>query len=306
MFKMTDVKLFISHSERDARFAAPLEEWLRAGLDLGKDDIRCTSVNPIQCGRAARDVLKEDLRSARAIIGLLSTNSLGSHWAQMEMGAGWVQDRFHPVRVPGIRHGDLPPPHNDLISPGYCETLPMHELMEDIAEVLNVDVQPTADQKLEQITQSAEKMLMADAVRWFSLPVFLSAWRINPNTYRDALYALCCETQLNLSEAKLMDCVTDDGVISGDPEELPKWAQGHWAISREAVNFMLRPSSESPDLLEVPKNVLPGAMIAEMKSALSAGKDRSSLMRKWFENAERYLSENSPIARDSHGASGHR
>ena len=103
-----------------------------------------------------------------------------------------------------------------------------------------------------------------------------------------------------------MDCVTDDGIISGDPEELPKWAQGHWTISKQAVNFMLSPLSESPDLLEVPKNVLPGAMIAEMKSALGAGQHRSSLMRKWFANAEKHISENSPIAHDSHGASGHR
>jgi hypothetical protein len=305
MFKMSQVKLFISHSERDERFAAPLADWLQAGLDLGRDDIRCTSVYPIQGGRPAPDVLKEDLRSAQVIIGLLSTNSLGSHWAQMEMGAGWVQDRLCPVRIPGIRHGDLPPPHDGLVSPGYCETQSMHDLMEDIAEVLNIEVQSTADQKLEQITRSAEEMLMADAVRWFSLPVVLSAWRIDPDTYSHAFHALCCEDQLNLSEDRLMDYVTADGVVSGRPDELPNWAQDHWTISMEAVNFMLSPSSANPHLLKVPKNVLPGEMIAEMKNALGSGKDRSRRMQQWFENATEYLSENSPIARHSHGGSGH-
>lgn len=314
MFKMT-VKLFISHSERDQRFAAPLEEWLRTGLDLSENDIRCTSVNPLACDAdnlGAAQVLKEDLLSARFVIGLLSTNSLGSHWAQMEMGAAWVKDRLYSVRVPGMRHNELPPPHDDLsVSRGYCDERPMQRLMEKIAEDLEREVQHTANQKLTEIIESAKEMLKADAVCWFSLPVFLSAYRIDPDTYGSAYHDLTekLNKSLNLPdeyrlEDRLKSCVTDDGVIVGEPEALPRWAQGHWKISREVVNFMLVPSSKSPHDLDVP-SVLPAKMIAEMKSALGAGKDRSSRIQKWFENAEEYLSTNSPIERDSHSGSRH-
>ena len=304
MVKMSQVKLFISHSERDERFVAPLAEWLQAGLDLGKDDIRCTSVYPIKAGRPAPDVLKEDLRSAQVIIGLLSTNSLHSHWAQMEMGAGWVQDRLRPIRVPGISHGDLPPPHDGLVSPGYCETASMHDLMDDIAEVLNIEVNSDADQKLKQIARSAEETLMADAVRWFSLPVVLSAWSIDPDTYNRGFHALCSENELNLSEDELMDCVKED-VVTGDPEELPKWAQEHWTISKIVVNFMLSRSSGSPHHIKLPKNVLSGELIADLKNALGSGEERSSRMHQWFGKATKYISENSPTARHSHGHAGH-
>lgn len=303
MVKMSQVKLFISHSERDERFVEPLARWLQTGLNLSDADVRCTSVIGMENSRVASEVLRHDLRSAQVVVGLLSTNSLHSHWAQMEMGAGWVQDRLHPIRGPGIAHSDLPAPHDTVITPGYCEKNRMRTLMTELANVLDREVNAEADRMLDELTLSAEETLAADAVRWFSLPPVLSAWSIDAEKYNHAFHLLCSE--LDLTEADLFPCVTAEGDVMADPEQLPKWAQEHWTVSKIAVNFMLTHSSGDPYRIQIPTNVIPAELVADMKSALGAGKKRSVQMQKWFERATDYISKNPPTARPATGHTGH-
>jgi len=308
MVSMSQVKLFISHSERDERFVVPLSRWFQAGLDLSKDAVRCTVDEPPDGDPNASESLRQDLLSAKVIVGVLSTNSLHSHWAQMEMGAGWLQERLQTLRGPGIAHADLPPPHDAGFTTGYCEKPRMMKLIRKIAETLDLDVQPVADRMLDEMSESAQEMLMADAVRWFSLPILLSAWTIDPNKYNHAFHALCDEDGLDIPTEDLMACVAPNGSIVGDPEQLPAWAHDHWAMSKILVNFVLSRSSRNPHRLQLPNDVLTGELVAGLKNALAANRKskRSRLMQQWFDAARSYIATTPLTQRQSHSQSQHR
>lgn len=302
---MSAVQLFISHSERDEQLVRPLAGWLQSGLGLSDDEVRCTVVSNMDVGSFPAEELRKDLLAAKVVVGLLTANSLRSNWAQLEMGAGWLQEHLHPIRGPGIHVADLPSPLADFTTVGYCETAKMNNLLRQLAVLLSASIDSNAEQELEEITQSAEATLVAEMVRWFSLPPVLSAWRIAGSEYEFALQSLCSELELHPQE--MCSCTTSEGILTRDPEQLPIWAEDLWMVSKNVVNFMLSKSHEvSDDYLDVPPGVLTDRLIADMKIALGlTGKKRASLIRKWFADASEWIRENPPVERRSHSASRH-
>ena len=298
------VQLFISHSERDEKFVRPLTNWMQSGLGLTDDQIRCTSVSNMDVGSIPAQALREDLTSAKAIIGLLTANSLRSHWAQLEMGAAWLQERLHPIRGPGISVSDLPSPLSDFTTVGFCENAAMKRLMHQLAEIIGTEVDFEVEQNFDRISQEAQETLVADMVCWFSLPPVLSAWRIDKVRYEYELLSLC--TELELSDNELRSCTTSMGVLTRDPDQLPMWAKNLWTVSKNAVNFMLsRPTKDSEDFLDVPRGVLNDRLIADMKRALHSKDNRASQMRKWFEDAKKWILDNPPSELRTHSPPGH-
>lgn len=302
---MSAVELFVSHSERDEPLVQPLTNWLQSGLGLTNAEIRCTSVSNMAVGSVPAQALREDLISAKAVVGLLTANSLRSHWAQLEMGAGWLQCRLHPVRGPGVYVADLPSPLSDFTTVGYCEKGAMHNLLHQLALALNRPVNPDAEQQFDTIAQSALAALVADMVRWFSLPPVLAAWRLDNARYEYELQSLCMG--LGLEPRELRACTTSLGVFTRDPEQLPVWASDLWTLSRNVVNFMLNPASgDRTELLDVPAGILNDRLIADMKHALYARKNRGPRIRQWFSDTRQWITENPPDEHRSHGARGHR
>ena len=303
---MSSVQLFISHSDRDKVLVRPLAGWLQHGLRLEDHQVRCTVVSNAAVGSIPADVLRKDLKSAKVVVGLLTANSLRSNWAQLEMGAGWLQEHLHPIRGPGIFAEDLPSPLSDFTTVGYCEKTKMLELLSQLAGLLSTDVNSDAERKLDEMAKNAEATLVTELVRWFSLPPVLSAWRIARVDYEFALATLCDE--LGLEKRELSSCATSEGFLTRDPDYLPIWAKDLWSVSKNAVNFMLAQSNEvSEDSLDVPPGVLTNRLIADMHRALSSRRtSRPRLIKKWFEDAREWISENPPAERRSHGGSGHR
>ena len=85
------------------------------------------------------------------------------------------------------------------------------------------------------------------------------------------------------------------------------WARDLWSVSKFAVNFMLTRSARGSDyFLDVPQGVLNDQLIADLKHALDARKNRAPLVRKWFKDAREWISLNPPSERRSHSSSGHR
>src|SRR5690606_20003305 len=134
---MSEVRLFISHAERDEELVRPLYNWFRCGLDLDEHEIRCTSVDNISTGRKAIDKLRDDIQTADAVVALLTTNSLRSYWVAMEMGASWLKASLFPVRGPGIKPRHLPSPLPTISTVGYCEKQGMSRLLRDLATLMH-------------------------------------------------------------------------------------------------------------------------------------------------------------------------
>lgn len=302
--ELSTVELFISHSDRDKVLVRPLAGWLQQGLRLQDHQVRCTVVSNAAVGSIPADILRKDLKSAKVVVGLLTANSLRSNWAQLEMGAGWLQEHLHPIRGPGISVDDLPSPLSDFTTVGFCEKPKMLELLAQMAKLLSTDVDDDAERKLDEMARNAEAALVADLVRWFSLPPVLSAWRVARVNYEFALATLCDE--LGLDKRDLRSCATSEGILTRDPDHLPIWAKDLWSVSKNAVNFMLAQSNEvSEDSLDVPPGVLTNRLIADMHRALSSGRrSRPRLIKKWFADACEWISENPPAERRSHGGSG--
>ena len=59
----------------------------------------------------------------------------------------------------------------------------MNNLLDQLAGILDTEVNSEIEQEIETIAQAAQEMLVANMVRWFSLPPVLSAWRIKKAQY---------------------------------------------------------------------------------------------------------------------------
>lgn len=303
---MNGVQLFLSHSERDEQLVRPLAGWLQLGLGLNDDQIRCTVVpsTNMDVGSIPAEALRQDLVSAKAVIGLLTANSLRSSWVQLEMGAAWLQERLRPIRGPGIRVADLPSPLSEFNTVGYCEQERMHWLLHQLGDLIGVRPDPEAEQELVNIAASARKTLAEETIDWFSLPPLLSVQQIKPDPYTYEFLKLC--RNLGLDERDLDTCTTPQGFLIRDPDQLPIWARKLWTVSKDVVNAMLSGSSrKTMPRVHVPNDVLSDILVHEMRNALNARNDRAALIQKWFKHARDWIRENPPMDHPAHSPSGH-
>lgn len=83
------ILVLISHSSKDAPLAEALINLLRSGLGLLASQIRCSSVDGyrLPAGVNTGDKLRNEIKSAKVLIGLLTPNSLTSTYVLFELGA---------------------------------------------------------------------------------------------------------------------------------------------------------------------------------------------------------------------------
>lgn len=287
------IRLFISHSERDRELVLPLKLWLEQGLGLESSEVRCTVATNIGAGGFAVEALRKDIQAAEAVVGLITSNSLPSHWVQLEMGAGWLQDLLIPIRGPGVEMKDVPSPLSQFTMPSYCDQKGMREVLEDLSKLLGVTVNEEAHEEYENIVKSAEAKLALNMANWFSLPPVLSAYSRNPAEHALGLRLLC--TDLNLQPEELFSCVTPKGRLTRDPDHLPEIARELWNVSKSAVNYMLdRPTRHFADSLNISPGILNEKLIADMKKALDSKWNHTKKVRKWFEEATSWIANNPP------------
>jgi len=107
------VDLFISHSSGDVDLATRLIRLVDGLLEIPNGAIRCTSVPGyrLEPGDDGPERLRENLRDAKVILGILTPSSLGSAYVLMELGAGWgLNSRVIPLVAGGAQFGDIPGP----------------------------------------------------------------------------------------------------------------------------------------------------------------------------------------------------
>jgi hypothetical protein len=141
------IDVFISHSSQDSDVAEILIELLESALDLPSDSIRCTSVEGYQlpAGVSTDEALRSEVHGSKLLIGLITPNSMSSPYVLFELGARWgAKKPMFPVLAKGAEHGILGGPLEGLnVLDGNIEG-ELHQLVEDIADELDLEVGRTS------------------------------------------------------------------------------------------------------------------------------------------------------------------
>ena len=135
------VDVFVSHSSQDVALAAQVVDLLRAALNLRAESIRCTSVDGyrLPAGADSDEQLRDEALACRALIGILSAFSLASAYVLFELGARWGAKRpLIPLLAPGIGPQALKGPLAGLNALSCESAAQLHQLVSDIAAILNV------------------------------------------------------------------------------------------------------------------------------------------------------------------------
>jgi len=89
------MKVFVSHSSRDIKVVKEVVQLLRSALNLTTKDIRCTSLEGyrLPVGVTTDRQLKAEILDSEVLVGLISAESINSHYVLFELGARWGTDR---------------------------------------------------------------------------------------------------------------------------------------------------------------------------------------------------------------------
>lgn len=138
------IRLFVSHSSKDAPFVERLVELVRSGLDLRRQDIRCTSVDGYRLGAGAHtdEQLRADVMGADVCLGVITPDALDSLYVAFELGARWGAGRtLVPLLAPGVPASALRGPLGG-INALSCTRTGLQQLVSDLADMLGLTAEP--------------------------------------------------------------------------------------------------------------------------------------------------------------------
>lgn len=106
------IKLFISHASADVELAQAIVDAIRASAEIADECIRCTSLYPYRLcgGDSIVHTLREDITSAKVVIGILTPKSMESQWTLCELGAVWGRVKNLVPVIAGLRLEDVKGP----------------------------------------------------------------------------------------------------------------------------------------------------------------------------------------------------
>jgi hypothetical protein len=89
--KRKGIRVFISHSSKNVEVAKQLIQLMRSALNLKVEDIRCTSVDGYRLpgGTTTDAQLQIEIYECDLLVGLVSSDSMSSHYTLFELGARW-------------------------------------------------------------------------------------------------------------------------------------------------------------------------------------------------------------------------
>lgn len=141
------LKVFLSHSSRDADLAAALVELIRFSLGLSGGEIRCTSVAGygLRAGASVERQLRQEIFEAEVLVALVSRESLHSSYVLFELGARWAAEKpLVPLLASGIDLSSLTPPLSALSALRCDDRADLHQFISDLANYLNSPVDNAA------------------------------------------------------------------------------------------------------------------------------------------------------------------
>lgn len=141
------MKIFISHSNKDAATAAMLIDYLRSALLLPAREIRCTSVDgfTLEAGDDFNSTIRREVFESTSFIALLSPASLASNYVTFELGARWGTEKpIAPIMIAGASPGDLKPPLSMLHALRGENESDAHRLITTLARQLSLNAEDPA------------------------------------------------------------------------------------------------------------------------------------------------------------------
>jgi hypothetical protein len=138
--------VFISHSSKDAELALALIDLLRGSLALTTDQIRCSSVDGyrLPVGVNMEGKFREEVNASKVVVGLITPSSLASYYVMFELGARWGANLLLAPLLCGVKASELSGPLSLLNALSANNDAQLHQLVEDIANHLELQVQPAA------------------------------------------------------------------------------------------------------------------------------------------------------------------
>ncbi len=152
------IRVFISHSSRDVALAKLLIDLIRSALRLSTTEIRCTSVAGyrLQGGAQTDAQLREEILAAPVFVGVITEAGLTSAYVLFELGARWgTAKQLIPLMAPGISPEILQGPISSFNALSCASSADLHQLISQIAEVLDVRAEPPSgyQNELELVTE---------------------------------------------------------------------------------------------------------------------------------------------------------
>ena len=138
-------KLFISHRHKDQEIVSALVDVLRSAFVIDKSDIRCTSVRPyrLPIGERTPDRLKRELKSAQAVIGILTPDTKESSYVLFELGGAWAQNILTcPMLARGGSMSDIPDPIRDINPLSLEDERDCQQFLDDLEDATTLKRQP--------------------------------------------------------------------------------------------------------------------------------------------------------------------
>jgi hypothetical protein len=134
-------RIFISHRHKDNEIARALTEVLSTAFKLEQRDIRCTSVQPYRLpfGKNTGERLRDEIRGAEVVLGLLAPDTAESSYVMFELGAAWG-DRLYtcPLLIGSASFEHIPGPIYDLAPAKLWVDSDCYQLIDDLANELSV------------------------------------------------------------------------------------------------------------------------------------------------------------------------
>jgi hypothetical protein len=161
--------IFISHNSKDAELALAVIELLKGGLGLRSDQIRCSSVDgyrlPVGANTEAK--LREEVRAAKVMIGLITPSSLSSSYVMFELGARWGAELFLAPLLAGVRPQELSGPLSLLNALSSSNEAQLHQLLDDVSKQLDLPLQSAASyvRNIAQVKQLSAGVAPAAPIR---------------------------------------------------------------------------------------------------------------------------------------------
>jgi len=140
--------VFISHSARDEVLAGKLVDLLTAAMKppLVKADILCTSVPGcrLEGGAQTHERIREEIKSARVFIAVITGVSVDSEYVLFELGARWaLGGETIPILGPGEQYDRIPGPlRGNVHALRVEERTDVLQLVDDVARTLGRTAQP--------------------------------------------------------------------------------------------------------------------------------------------------------------------
>lgn len=159
-------KLFFSHSAKDKELVQHLVEAASIGLDLRRVDIMSTSIDGfgVRAGEDILKVVKTQGIYSNCLIGIITPNSLKSHWVMFELGARWGSGNpFAIILANGADYDDIPEVIRYNLAK-KCVVTDLESLFLDVSEVLGLQFHNLS---VKGHLQEAELLSKAEAQRNF-------------------------------------------------------------------------------------------------------------------------------------------